>query len=260
MPADIPSRPLPRLSEAPRLVALVVCAALIAAGWLAMLAVHAESGVALDAIVALCGQIGSAAALWVYPSVAAMWLLMAVAMMLPTAIPTIDAHADLVARLPDRRGLRSLLFVIGYLFAWAAFGLVAAALQIALGAAIANGLSAATAAGAALVIAGAYQFSALKHACLTLCRNPMAYFLSRWCESLPGTFAMGVHHGIICVGCCWALMLLMFVTGAMNLIWMALLGLLMLAEKTLPHARTWGRALGGLLILAGAVTLLRQLI
>jgi len=189
-----------------------------------------------------------------------MWLLMSVAMMLPTAMPTIDLYVRLSQRMESGRGVRITLFVLGYLIAWGGFGAIAAAAQIALRALPEERLPPLVVAGGALLIAGAYQFSALKGSCLALCHNPMLFFMSRWRESLGGTLRLGVEHGLICIGCCWALMLLMFVTGAMNLIWMALLGLVMLAEKLSPRAETWGRAAGGLMIATGLATLGLELI
>jgi len=107
-------------------------------------------------------------------------------------------------------------------------------------------------AGALLIIAGAYQLTPLKQACLTKCRNPLAFFMSHWREEVTGALRMGLHHGAICIGCCWALMGLMFVFGAMNLAWMAGLGLLMLLEKTAPGAVAAGKLTGLAMALAGA--------
>ncbi|MEM9140876.1 MAG: DUF2182 domain-containing protein, partial [Pseudomonadota bacterium] len=115
-------------------------------------------------------------------------------------------------------------------------------------------------AGAILIIAGAYQLSALKASCLDKCRNPLMYLMAHWSETLPGTLSLGIRHGVICIGCCWALMLLMFLGGAMNLVWMAALGVLMLAEKIVPGAARFSRPAGGLLIGAGAVTVVSHLI
>ena len=231
-------------------VALAVLAA-----WLALAAVHATTGIALESIAALCAQIGGAAGLWLYPSVLAMWLLMAVAMMLPTAAPTIDFYVRLSRRMEHGRAVRIVLFVAGYLAAWGGFAALAAAAQIAVRAVPVDLVAPALAAGAVLMLAGAYQLSALKQSCLDLCRNPMLFFMSRWRDSPGGTLRMGLDHGLVCLGCCWALMGLMFLGGTMNLVWMALLGLAMLAEKLLPAAPVWGRAAGGLMIALGLVTM-----
>jgi predicted metal-binding membrane protein len=108
--------------------------------------------------------------------------------------------------------------------------------------------------GALLVGAGLYQFSALKDLCLTQCRSPLAFFLTHWRDGTRGALYLGVRHGIHCVGCCWALMALMLVAGAMNITWTAVLTALMLAEKMLPGGRVVGRVVGvGLFIWGGAL-------
>ena len=114
-------------------------------------------------------------------------------------------------------------------------------------------------AGAILLLAGAYQLTPLKQACLTQCRNPMAFFFAQWREGATGALAMGARHGVICVGCCWALMALMFVFGAMNLLWMAALGVVMLLEKAAPRADVAGRWLGLVLIAAGVTLVIRTM-
>ena len=243
-----------------RAITIAGLALATAAAWLALISVHATTGIALGSLAELCLQIGGAVGLWLYPSVLAMWLLMSVAMMLPTAMPTIDLYVSLSRRMEHGRGVRIALFVLGYVLAWGAFGAVAAAGQIALRSLPVETLAPALAGGAILMLAGLYQLSPMKQACLALCRNPMLFFMSRWRESLAGTLRLGLEHGVICIGCCWALMLLMFLTGTMNLLWMALLGLVMLAEKILPGAETWGRVGGGLMIAAGAVTMTLEFI
>ena len=225
-----------------------------AASWLALAAMHGETALALESLAALCARLGLPAGFGAYPAVLAMWLLMSVAMMLPTALPTIDLYARLARRMEHGQGVRIALFVAGYLVAWGTLGALAAAAQIALAGLLVERLAPALAAGGLLVLAGAYQLSPLKQACLDLCRNPMLFFMARWRESLGGTLRLGVQHGLICIGCCWALMALMFVGGAMNLAWMALLGLVMLAEKILPGAKSWGRIGGVLMIVAGGAS------
>jgi predicted metal-binding membrane protein len=231
-----------------------------AAAWLALAAIHGEAGLALDTVAALCLQVGGSASIGLYPPVLAMWLLMSVAMMLPTALPTIDLYVRLSRRMEEGRTQRIVLFIAGYVVAWGGFGALAAAAQIGLRTLPAGIVAPALGAGGLLVLAGAYQLSPLKQSCLDLCRNPMLFFMSRWRETLGGTLSLGFRHGLICIGCCWALMLLMFVGGTMNLVWMALLGLAMLAEKMLPGAGTWGRAGGVLMIAAGTATIGSNLI
>ncbi|MDT8345758.1 MAG: DUF2182 domain-containing protein, partial [Thermohalobaculum sp.] len=140
------------------------------------------------------------------------------------------------------------------------FGLVAAAVQVALGDALGQQVAAGPAAGAVLVLAGGYQLTPLKAACLTLCRNPLAFFMAGWRDGPAGALAMGLRHGLICIGCCWALMALMLLAGTMNLVWMAALGTLMLAEKTLPHADRMGRLAGAGLVIAGVALILDAIV
>lgn len=231
-----------------------------AAAWVALLALHGDARIALDTLAALCMQIGATATLAMYPAVLLMWLLMSVAMMLPTALPTIDLYVRLSRRMEEGRAVRIVLFVAGYLVAWGVFGAVAAAAQVALGALPDGILPPLVGAGSLLVLVGAYQLSPIKQACLDLCRNPLLFLMSRWREDLSGTLGLGLQHGIICIGCCWALMLLMFLSGAMNLVWMALLGLAMLAEKSFFTASSWRTGGGVLLMGAGSILIASHLI
>ncbi len=245
---------------APQTITFIGIALSSAAAWLALAALHGGAAFAIDTLAALCLQVGSAIALELYPTVLVMWLLMSVAMMLPTAIPTIDLYVRLSRRMESGRAKRIVLFTLGYILAWSGFGAIAAAVQIGVGNLPALTPPPLIGAGGILILAGAYQLSALKQKCLDLCRNPLLFFMSRWTETLPGTLNLGIRHGIICIGCCWALMLLMFLGGAMNLLWMALLGLAMLAEKVLPGAARFSRYAGGLLMAAGSATVILHFI
>ncbi len=208
---------------------------------------------------ALCRAL-PAGALWLPPLLHALaWGLMTLAMMLPTTLPLFDAFDRMLRGRADRRRLLWLLG-LGYLAAWGAFGLAAHGLHELLQALLArwSGLARhAWIAGAATVaLAGAFQFSALKRHCLDKCRAPMGFVVTHWHghHAVRESLALGAHHGLYCVGCCWALMLLMFVVGMGNLGWMLLLGLLMALEKNLP----WGRRLSaplGLLLLGWAAAL-----
>ena len=189
-----------------------------------------------------------------------MWLLMAVAMMLPTAAPAILAFADIsrAGRPGVPAATRVTGFVGGYLAVWWAFGVLATLAQWALASAaqripdLAAGhpLIGAT----ALMCAGLYQFSTIKDHCLTQCRSPMTFFLAHWREGVRGALELGWRHGMHCVGCCWALMALMLAAGSMNLAWTAALAVVMLAEKVLPAGRSVARIVGVTLI-CGAIVL-----
>jgi predicted metal-binding membrane protein len=106
--------------------------------------------------------------------------------------------------------------------------------------------------GAIFVATGAYQFSALKHACVTQCQHPFRFFFANWIADPLGVFRLGVHQGGYCLGCCWAMMLLMFAVGVMNVVWMAALGAIMTVEK-LSITTRFSRALGIVFIAAGAI-------
>ena len=187
------------------------------------------------------------------------WTLMILAMMLPTTLPLFQAFDRVVAGRVDRQRLLVLLGV-GYLAAWSAFGLLAHGLHALLLAGVARVpllgwygwlIGAATLAGA-----GAFQFSALKYRCLDQCRSPLSFVISHWHGPGPQrqAFLLGLRHGLFCVGCCWALMLLMFVVGAGSLGWMLVLAAAMAIEKNVA----WGRRLSaplGVALLAGAAVL-----
>ena len=187
------------------------------------------------------------------------WTLMILAMMLPTTLPLFQAFDRVVAGRPDR--LRLLVWLgAGYLAAWSAFGLLAHGLHAALLAGVAQvpllGWHGWLIGAATLGGAGAFQFSALKYRCLDQCRSPLSFVISHWHGPAPQrqAFLLGLRHGLSCVGCCWALMLLMFVVGAGSLGWMLALAAVMAVEKNV----SWGRRLSaplGVALLAGAAML-----
>jgi predicted metal-binding membrane protein len=192
---------------------------------------------------------------------AAAWVLMIAAMMLPTTFPLVAMFRRIVSDRPDAGRLVSLVLV-GFFAAWLAFGLLAHALDEALrwiagreGWFIAHGwmLGATVLAGA-----GVFQWSALKYRCLEQCHTPFAFVAARWHGREPAkeAFRLGVDHGAFCVGCCWALMLLMFVVGTGSLGWMLLIAAVMAAEKNLPWGRRLRTPMGvGLVAWAGGIVL-----
>jgi predicted metal-binding membrane protein len=195
----------------------------------------------------------------------AMWWTMMIAMMTPSAAPAILLYARVArhAATPDSAPSRLAgtgAFAAGYLLGWLAFSVAAAAVYWLLlwagsiSTAMMNLQSRWLSAGL-LILTGVYQLSHLKTACLSHCRSP-ALFLSRhWRPGLPGALRLGTLHGAYCVGCCWALMALLFVGGVMNLAWIAALSLMVLAEKLFPSGRWVGHAMGVLLIVWGLATL-----
>ncbi len=191
-----------------------------------------------------------------------MWAVMMVGMMLPSAAPAILLYASMVRKNGERGTVlpAAWIFAGGYLAAWTAFSLAATLLHAGLeragliSAAMTSthlGLSAAI-----LIAAGIYQWLPIKNACLQQCRNPLQFFVTRWRGGAVGAFRMGAGHGLYCIGCCWALMLLLFVAGVMNLLWVALIAGFVFIEKLLPATRVTSRLAGGGLIVAGLMTLL----
>ena len=145
-------------------------------------------------------------------------------------------------------------FGLGYGLAWTSFCLAAALLQgfmARLGLGLPLLEEAKVAGGVGLVLVGGYQFTRLKEACLSHCRSPMGYLMSHWRSGWTGALRMGLGHGLFCLGCCWALMLLALVVGHLSLVWMGVLALVMLMETGLPHGRRIVRPLGAILVLAG---------
>ena len=185
------------------------------------------------------------------------WVLMIVAMMLPTSIPLVATFGALVRSRPEP-GVLIALVVVGYVIAWSAFGLGAWMLDRLVHAGVdATPWLAAhpqLIVGGTLLVAGAWQFSPLKYRCLDECRSPLGFVVNRWRGDRPRreALALGLAHGAFCVGCCWSLMLLMFGVGLGSLLWMLGLGAVMAVEKNAPWGRRLGRPLGVALIV-GAV-------
>ena len=192
-----------------------------------------------------------------------MWVVMMVGMMTPSAAPMILIYAR-VGRQAAAEGkpfAASGWFAAGYLLSWTAFALAATPAQWALErSALLTPMmeSASNILGAiVLVLAGLYQWTPLKEACLSHCRSPLVFIQSQggFRRDAPGALALGFRHGIYCIGCCWALMALLFVGGVMNLFWIAALAILVLVEKVLPFGRIVAR-LAGAACIAAAVWLL----
>jgi predicted metal-binding membrane protein len=181
-----------------------------------------------------------------------MWWLMMMAMMLPSATPAILLYARVKRHKADHAIARTWVFLGGYLAMWGLFSLAAAgAQQLLTGASMA--LDDRAAESALLMIAGVYQLSPFKSACVSQCRSP-AEFLSRyWRPGWDGAVRLGLRHGAYCLGCCWILMALLFVGGVMNLLWVVGLTLIVTAEKLLPRGDWFGRAAGAALIAWGVV-------
>lgn len=184
------------------------------------------------------------------------WLVMTVAMMLPTTVPLINVFRRMTSARQRSAGFTALLLA-GYLAAWLVFGVAALALLSLLQLAIEFGgwLDAQTwmLSMVLFVAAGAFQFSKLKYACLDKCRTPAGFVISHWHGRRPAleSFKIGWSHGLFCVGCCWALMLLMFAVSTASLAWMLVLALVMAVEKNVPWGRRASAPLGVVLLIFG---------
>lgn len=187
-----------------------------------------------------------------------MWAVMMAGMMLPSAAPTILLYGAVVRNSPqpDRPVARGYAFAGGYLLAWTGFSILATLVQwqLAEAALLSPMMEAASPLLGALllIVAGIYQWTPLKQACLSQCRSPMSYLTQAWRPGVSGALRMGAGHGLFCLGCCWALMLLLFFGGVMSLLWIAGLTLFVLLEKVAPFGAWVGRISGAGLIAAGA--------
>lgn len=207
-----------------------------------------------DFIASLCRITPDAAG---YLRIVLMWALMTAAMMAPTALPAFATYDDLGHTGQTRMGL----LVAGYLAVWLGFSVLAAGLQMGLTradlvSAFGDSRSGLLSAGL-LGLAGAYQFSPLKQSCLAKCRAPLTFFIAHWDE---GPWRNGLRLGLVCLGCCWALMLLAFVGGVMNIAFMGLATGIMITEKLPDIGRYLTRPLGFILLAAGAWMALGALI
>jgi len=192
----------------------------------------------------------------------AIWVVMMIAMMFPTAAPMILMFTMVYAgkRQLGQAFVPTWVFVGAYLLVWTLFGVVA--YPLALGAERLAGQSmwlmnnAPRIGGAFLVVAGLYQLSPLKHICLAKCRTPLQFILSSWRDGYGGAFRMGFVHGAYCLGCCWFLFVILFPLGIMNIAVMALLTALIFAEKSVPLGRQISQITGIVLILYGVLVVL----
>jgi len=270
--ADIADHRLPHLppgaarlgavSARPRMIAAMCVIVLAGAGWiyLGILSGNAapQSSTFWSWVGALCRPtaISLSPGFTPFVLIALMWSAMALAMMLPSAAPMILTYAE-IADTAARQGepvVSPFMLAFSYAAVWIGFALLAAALQVALAGA---GLNAQSGSGAAsrvsgilFQVAGLYQFSALKQSCLRVCQRPFPFFFANWRTTARGVFGLGLRQGLHCLGCCWAMMLLMLAAGVMNAVWMAALGLVMTLEKMTSTPR-FSRMLGVIFVLIG---------
>lgn len=215
---------------------------------------------------AMGGMLGMAPVLapWTAADVAftvSMWAVMMVGMMLPAAAPVILLFAAVNRKRREQGGVAvpTAIFVLAYLTVWSGFSVGAALAQWGLQrAAVLSPMLATTSpivGGGLLVAAGLYQLTPLKRVCLTHCRSPLGWLMTEWRDGTLGAFVMGFRHGAYCLGCCWVFMGLLFVTGVMNLVWVAVIAGFVLLEKAAPGGVLVSRIASAALIVAGLVLL-----
>jgi predicted metal-binding membrane protein len=255
-----------------RLVVSAALAVLVVAAWAYLL--YLASAMADMAMPDMPGMPGMAMAMpamhpwsWVEAgALAVMWAVMMVAMMTPSAAPMILMFATIHRRraAEGRAAVPTAIFLLGYFVVWTSFSVVAALAQTGLhAAALLSPAMAATSpllSGGLLIAAGVFQWTPLKRACLATCRSPLSFLMTSWREGRGGAFVMGMRHGLYCLGCCWALMALLFVAGVMNLLWVAAIAVTVLVEKVVPGGDLVGRLAGLGLVAAGVLLLARAIV
>ena len=249
-----------------RAVVLGVLAMFTAAAWAYLLS---GAGIEMEATNMGGGQMMAMLPTWSagYAAlISVMWWAMMVAMMLPTAAPTVLLVTSLAwDRLANYNLVpaTALLFASGYLLVWCGFSLAATLLQWGLdNAGLLSERMAfgdAILASSVLIAAGVYQWTPLKDACLRHCRSPTEFLVRHWQPGSLGAVVTGIRHGLFCLGCCWMLMALLFVGGLMSLAWVGAIALFVLLEKTMPWGDWMGRLTGLLLVLWGATILVRMI-
>jgi predicted metal-binding membrane protein len=243
----------------PKWIAAACAVTMAALGWTALGIMTARYGTNARMLDAICGSFASAP-LTVDTAVlaAGMWTAMVLAMMLPSAAPMLLTYAE-IADTAARKGehvVSPLVLAAGYTTAWLVFAAIATLGQLLLAHAVPlgnhSGAVSGLLSGATFIVTGLYQFSTLKHACLTQCRQPFPFFFTNWTTAPRGVFRLGLKQGLYCVGCCWAMMLLMLAVGVMNVLWMAGLGIVMTLEK-MGSGERLSRVVGAALLAIGTV-------
>ena len=244
-----------------RIIVLAALAGIVALAWGNML--HEARGMQQTGVCQCLGMAmsGPDTKQWAVAAITPlflMWAEMMVAMMIPSAAPMIltFARVNRQRREQDRPFVPSSLFLLGYLVVWGGFSLAASLAQWALhGTALLSPMmtsSSPVLGGVLLISAGAFQWTPWKRACLNHCRSPLSFLLDGWREGRMGALAMGVRHGAYCTGCCWLLMVLLFVAGVMNMLWVAVITLLVLLEKVLPQGMRFSTVVGVVFVAWGA--------
>ena len=261
-PGEVPSTPT--VAALPRRDRLFIAGALVvvtAVAWAYLVRLDRQMSASMEEDAMMAGMGMSMDRSWTLADVYfafAMWVVMMVGMMAGAAAPVLSLFgAARRARGERRIPLAVLAFGFGYLLVWVGFSACAALAQWGLheGAMLSPAMAASSPqlGGAILIAAGAYQLTPLKGACLTQCRSPLGFLMAHWRDGTMGAMHLGWRHGAFCLGCCWALMCVLFVVGVMNLVWVAALAVLVLVEKTGRPGAIVARAAGIAMLAAGVL-------
>jgi predicted metal-binding membrane protein len=234
-----------------RLIVLVSLAAVTVLAWADLFSLNVGMpGMDMESMPSVAPHLALTIALTI-----AMWAVMMAGMMLPGAVPMILLFARVQRGNQRRPAVATGAFVSGYLLVWGAFAIVAAGLQVVLwhAAMLSNSLAFVNAplTAAAFLLAGVYELTPLKRRCLQYCQSPLGFITSHWHPGTVGALRMGVEHGAFCAGCCWAIMLLLFAAGVMNLLWVAALAVLVLIQKLLPNPAISSAITGSVMLMIG---------
>ncbi|HXF09695.1 MAG TPA: DUF2182 domain-containing protein [Desulfuromonadaceae bacterium] len=244
-----------------RLIVLVALACITASAW--AYTIHEARGMAFGAC---CNMVAPDTNRWdtsTLPPLFFMWAEMMVAMMVPSAAPMVLTFAAVnrKRREQERPFTPTVIFLAGYLFVWTAFSALAAVAQWILHATtLLSPMMVGNSplfGGTLLVAAGIFQWTPLKNTCLTRCRSPLGFLMTDWRDGKAGALVMGLKHGAYCTGCCWILMLLLFVAGVMNLFWIAIITVFVLLEKMAPDRLRFGKITGTILVFWGLWMIMR---
>jgi len=243
-----------------RATLLIIVIILTVAAWLLTYSNSQNMGLLMQVGVPMSLGMEGSASLASFSAFTGMWLTMMVAMMLPSSYPTLLLHRSIYRqRTADRPG-GTFLFAASYFLVWTATGAFFYAGYVVLGR-LRLGLPGSESiilrgAGLALLLSGLYQWSRLKRACLLHCQNPLHFVMEHWHDGRLGAVRMGAAHGIYCFGCCWGLMMILFVMGVMHLGWMAAIGALILLEKVIPSGKWISNAIGAVFMAVGTLVML----
>ena len=243
-----------------RTALFIVVIILTAAAWLLTYSNSQHMGLMMQIGVPMSIGMEGSASFASFVAFTGMWLVMMVAMMLPSSYPTLLLHRTIYRKRNPARPGGTLLFALSYFAVWTASATFFYAAYVLIGrlwVAIPGSESIVLrSAGLALLLSGLYQWSGLKRACLKHCQTPLHFVTEHWHDGRSGAVRMGAAHGIYCFGCCWGLMVILFVMGLMHLGWMAAIGALILLEKIVPSGRWISHAIGVLFVVLGAIVML----